>query len=143
MQLLVADGRILTLTPTVPAMTPDASIFWATIGGIGLTGIVLRAKIQMKRTESAYFIADTARTSSLQETIDLHLSDGFEDGYRNTPPAGSTPSAPRPSSRTRHVQPRQPRPCRRAAAKYQKDPLSFNNKLLTFPDVFPRVGQQC
>ncbi|PPJ24947.1 hypothetical protein C5E45_24510 [Nocardia nova] len=34
---------------------PDADLFWATVGGMGLTGIVVRARIRMKHTETAYF----------------------------------------------------------------------------------------
>ena len=58
MELLVADGRILHLEPEGSADDPDGSLFWATVGGMGLTGIILRARIKMTRTETAYFIAD-------------------------------------------------------------------------------------
>ncbi|NED63516.1 FAD-binding oxidoreductase, partial [Streptomyces sp. SID10244] len=70
--LLLASGKIITITPDGTDDDPDASIFWATVGGIGLTGIILRAKIRMTRTESAYFIADGTVTSTLDETIALH-----------------------------------------------------------------------
>ncbi|MGW5521991.1 FAD-binding protein [Gordonia sp. NPDC003950] len=81
MHLLVADGRILILTPEGSADDPDGTLFWATVGGIGLTGIVLRAKIALKRTETAYFLADTFTTANLDETIDLHLEQRYEDGF--------------------------------------------------------------
>jgi decaprenylphospho-beta-D-ribofuranose 2-oxidase len=54
MDLLKADGSITTLTPE----GPEAELFWATVAGMGLTGIVLRARVRMTRTETAYFIAD-------------------------------------------------------------------------------------
>ena len=76
MELLVADGRVLHLEPT----GETAELFWATVGGMGLTGIILRARIQMTFTETAYFIADTDRTDTLDETIALH-SDGSEVNY--------------------------------------------------------------
>lgn len=92
MHLLVADGRVLVITPDGSPDDPDGSLFWATVGGIGLTGIVLRAKIALKRTETAYFLADTFTTNSLDETIDLHLGQRYEDGFEYAS-AGSTPSA--------------------------------------------------
>src|SRR5699024_11427899 len=51
-----------------------------TVGGMGLTGIIVRASIRMTKTETAYFIADTERTSTLDETIAAH-SDGSEHNY--------------------------------------------------------------
>jgi len=52
MDLLTADGRIRTLTPD----GEDSAVFWATVGGCGLTGIIVRATIRMTRTETAHFI---------------------------------------------------------------------------------------
>ena len=80
MDLLVADGRVLTLTPDGAPDDPDASLFWATVGGIGLTGIILRATLAMTRTETAWFLADGVVTKSLDETIAVH-SDGSESRY--------------------------------------------------------------
>ena len=44
MDLLMADGAIRTITPDGRS---DAELFWATVGGNGLTGIILRATIEM------------------------------------------------------------------------------------------------
>ncbi len=54
LDLLTADGSIRTLSPS----DDDRDLFWATVGGMGLTGIVVRARVRMKHTETAYFIAD-------------------------------------------------------------------------------------
>ncbi|MBM7789914.1 FAD-binding oxidoreductase [Tenggerimyces flavus] len=75
MELLTANGEVRTLMPE----GPDAAAFWATVGGMGLTGIVLRARIRVKRVESAYFVVDTERTENLDELMD-RLSDG-DDQY--------------------------------------------------------------
>ena len=80
MDLLVADGRILHLEPEGTPDDPKGELFWATVGGMGLTGIIVRARIKMTRTETAYFIADGDLTSSLDETIEFH-SDGSEKNY--------------------------------------------------------------
>src|SRR5690606_2312134 len=76
MDLLTADGQVRTLTPD----GEESELFWATVAGIGLTGIILRAKIRMTRTETAYFIADVDRTNNLDETIEL-FNDGSDDKY--------------------------------------------------------------
>lgn len=80
MDLLVADGRILELKPEGSTDDPDGELFWATVGGMGLTGIIMRAKIQMTKTETAYFLSDTVRTKTLDETIEEH-SNGSEENY--------------------------------------------------------------
>src|ERR1700730_12165022 len=76
MELLTADGQIHHVTPD----GEEAELFWATVGGNGLTGIVLRATVEMTPTETAYFIADGDVTAGLDETIAFH-SDGSEDNY--------------------------------------------------------------
>ncbi|MGX7823600.1 FAD-binding protein [Actinokineospora sp. 24-640] len=75
MDLLTADGQVRTVTPDT-----DAELFWATIGGMGLTGIILRVTLRLKHIESAYFVVDTDRTSSLEETLEL-FSDGSDSNY--------------------------------------------------------------
>lgn len=80
LDLLMADGKVRTLTPSGGPDDKDAALFWATIGGNGLTGIVIRARIAMTRTETAYFIADGIATADLDETVAVH-QDGSEDNY--------------------------------------------------------------
>lgn len=63
--LLTADGEVSRLTPD----GPDADLFWATIGGMGLTGLVLRATVAVQRVETAYFSVDTDRTANLDELM--------------------------------------------------------------------------
>ncbi len=61
MDVLLASGDVVTLGPD----GPDAELFWATVGGMGLTGVVLRATIALKRVESSYFLVDTERVPHL------------------------------------------------------------------------------
>lgn len=132
MDLLTADGSLRTLTPE----GADSALFWATVGGMGLTGIVVRARVRMKHTETAYFIVDNDRTGTLDETMEL-LTGGSDDGYEysmSVPDTISTDSRlgragfSRGSLATLDQLP----------AKLRRDPLRFDApQLLTVPDVFP------
>jgi decaprenylphospho-beta-D-ribofuranose 2-oxidase len=132
MELLIADGTVHHLTPD----GPQSDLFWATVGGNGLTGIILRATIAMTPTETAYFIADGDVTHTLDETIAFH-SDGSEDNYTYSsawfdaisgPPKLGRAAISRGSLATLEQLP----------PKLRKDPLKFSApQLLTFPDIFP------
>jgi decaprenylphospho-beta-D-ribofuranose 2-oxidase len=132
MELLMADGQIRQLTPD----GPESELFWATVGGNGLTGIVLRATIAMTATETAYFIADGVATKDLDETVAVHL-DGSESRYTyssawfdsiNPPPKLGRAAVSRGSLAKLDQLP----------AKLAKNPLKFDAPhLLTVPNVFP------
>ncbi|MFC9789467.1 FAD-binding protein [Rhodococcus sp. NPDC127528] len=132
LDLLTADGAIRTLTPS----GDDRDLFWATIGGMGLTGIVVRARVRMKHTETAYFIADHDRTANLDETMDL-LTGGSDEGYDysmsvpdtiSTGPKLGRAGFTRGSLATLDQLP----------PKLRRDPLRFNApQLFTVPDIFP------
>ena len=135
MELLVADGRVLHLEPE----GENSDLFWATVGGMGLTGIILRAKIKMTKTETAYFIADTDRTDNLDETVAFH-SDGSEHNYTYSS-AWFDVISPEPKlgrstiSRGSLATLEQ---LEELAPKLAKDPLKFNApQLMTVPDIFP------
>jgi decaprenylphospho-beta-D-ribofuranose 2-oxidase len=132
MELLTADGQIRHLTPD----GDESELFWATVGGNGLTGIVLRATIAMTPTETAYFIADGVATKDLDETVALHL-DGSEANYTysaawfdliSPPPKLGRAAVSRGSLAKLDQLPK----------KLAMNPLKFDApQLLTVPNVFP------
>ena len=71
--LLTADGDVRSVTP---ASDPD--LFWGTAGGMGLTGIILRATIQLKAVETSKLVVDTVRTADIDETM-AYLSSTDKD----------------------------------------------------------------
>ncbi|OYT72276.1 MAG: FAD-linked oxidase [Chloracidobacterium sp. CP2_5A] len=64
-ELLTADGRIRRCSK---AEQPD--LFWATAGGMGLTGFILTVALKLRRIETTYIGVDYARTRDLDETIE-------------------------------------------------------------------------
>ncbi len=130
--LLTADGQIRHLTPT----GEDSDIFWATVGGNGLTGIILRATIAMTPTETAYFIADGDVTSGLDETIAFH-SDGSEADYAYSSAWFDAISAPPKLGRAAISRGSLAR-LDQLPTKLQRNPLKFDApQLLTLPEIFP------
>lgn len=64
LRLLTASGEVLTCSPE-----RGADVFWATVGGMGLTGLVLSARLRLLRIESSYLLVDFLRTKDLDETV--------------------------------------------------------------------------
>lgn len=63
--LLDGTGEVRELSPT-----QDAEAFWATVGGMGLTGIVLDATVELPAVTSAYVQVRTRRMPRLDEALD-------------------------------------------------------------------------
>jgi decaprenylphospho-beta-D-ribofuranose 2-oxidase len=70
------------VTPTgVHEVTPDndPDLFWATAGGMGLTGIVVRATIRLLPVESSWVTVDTHRFARLEDL--MHEMEAHDDDY--------------------------------------------------------------
>jgi len=74
--LLTADGKRLRCSPK---RNKDA--FWATVGGMGLTGVIGEVVLAMRPIETAYLVAEYHPTNHLDETL-AYLDDAvFDDEY--------------------------------------------------------------
>ena len=62
---MLADGEVVTCSKEG---TPE--LFKATCGGMGLTGVILSAKIYLKRINSQYIDQTTIKTKNLKETFE-------------------------------------------------------------------------
>jgi decaprenylphospho-beta-D-ribofuranose 2-oxidase len=132
LDLLMADGEVRTITPD----GEDSELFWATVGGNGLTGIIVRARIAMTRTETAYFIADGVSTADLDETIAVH-QDGSEDNYTYSS-AWFDLISPAPKLGRASISRGSLARLDQLPAKLAKNPLKFDApQLLTVPNLFP------
>jgi decaprenylphospho-beta-D-ribofuranose 2-oxidase len=59
----------------------DAELFWATAGGMGLTGIIVDATFRLSRIETSRLSVDTDRTPDLDTTLDLMESGDHRYDY--------------------------------------------------------------
>lgn len=73
-EIMLADGEVVTCSKKT---TPE--LFKATCGGMGLTGVILNARIYLKKINSQYISQTTIKTKNLKETFDA-----FEN-YSNKP----------------------------------------------------------
>ena len=60
LDLLVANGDVLTVSPKV-----ESDIFWATVGGMGLTGVIISAKIRMIQVQTSRMRTVTSRYANV------------------------------------------------------------------------------
>ena len=72
--LLVPDGESRTVTR-------DDELFWATAGGMGLTGFITCATVQLKRVETSLIKVDTVRTKDIDETMAVLAEHDRTYGY--------------------------------------------------------------
>ncbi len=68
-EIMLANGEIVTCSKN---STPD--LFKATCGGMGLTGVILSAKIYLKKINSQYINQKTIKTKNLKETFEAFES---------------------------------------------------------------------
>lgn len=135
LQLVLADGSVKELTPE-GGRAEDRELFWATVGGMGLTGVIVRARVRLHRTESAYFVVDTDRTDDLDGLLEL-LTDGSDDTYGYSAAWFDTTSTGARMGRSVLTR-GSLATVDQLPEKLRSDPLRFDApQLLTFPDVFP------
>jgi decaprenylphospho-beta-D-ribofuranose 2-oxidase len=130
LDLLTADGEVRRIGPDT-----DPELFWATAGGMGLTGVILRARVAMKPIESSRIVVDTDRTPDLDSLMTLltetdHLYD-YSVAWIDCVAKGSRMGR---SVLTRGRFARRDE----LPARQQADPLRYSGSVkLSAPDVFP------
>lgn len=66
LKLLRSDGQILECSKT-----QNAGLFYATIGGLGLTGMILEASVQLRPAAGPYIDAEIVTFSGLREFFEI------------------------------------------------------------------------
>ncbi|NNN22053.1 MAG: FAD-binding oxidoreductase [Acidimicrobiales bacterium] len=64
----------------VMELDPSNEEFWATVGGMGLTGTIVRATIRMSKIETSLIKVDTERASNIDELI--NIMETTDDNYK-------------------------------------------------------------
>ncbi len=60
----LADGSVVACSPT-----RDPELFWATAGGMGLTGIIVQATLKLKAIQTSQFLVDTTCFTDLDPLL--------------------------------------------------------------------------
>ena len=130
MDLLLADGTIRTLTPQT-----EPALFWATVGGMGLTGVVVSATLQMMPVETSRIMVETQQVANLDAAMERMTA--TDEQYRFS--VASLDNLARGASLGRGwVESGNFATLDQLPPKLQGDPLGFVPKpLATMPDLFP------
>ena len=78
LDLLTSSNEYLKLKPT----GETSRFFWATVGGMGLTGVITKAKIKLNKIESSYVLVEEARAKNIEELLSLIKQ--FDNKYLHT-----------------------------------------------------------
>ncbi|MBQ0151668.1 MAG: FAD-binding oxidoreductase [Chryseobacterium sp.] len=65
-KLMTDNGDVVSCSKT-----ENTDLFWSTIGGMGLTGIIISAKFKLKNIESSYIRQESIKADSLDEIFQL------------------------------------------------------------------------
>ena len=63
-RLQTPQGDVLTCSPR-----QNSDVFWATVGGAGLTGLLLSARLRLQRVETAHVIVDFLKVPNFEDAI--------------------------------------------------------------------------
>ena len=66
MDVMRADGSIITCSPS-----RHTDFFHLTVGGMGLTGVILNVTLRLRRVDTAYIREEIVRAANLDEIMDL------------------------------------------------------------------------
>lgn len=74
--LMVASGEVLRCS-----REENSDLFWATVGGMGLTGVILELELRMRRVESAYLDGELIRAGNVDAAIEAFERIDAQYGY--------------------------------------------------------------
>jgi decaprenylphospho-beta-D-ribofuranose 2-oxidase len=77
MKLLTGEGSLRVLRPN----GENSRLFWATVGGMGLTGVIIEATIQLLKVETAFVTVTEKRVLSLEELLKVLLEFNSKHTY--------------------------------------------------------------
>ena len=66
LEMVLANGSCIRCS-----RRQNSDLFWATLGGMGLTGFIYAATLQLKKIPSAYIALRSLKTANLRETLQI------------------------------------------------------------------------
>ena len=129
-RIMIGSGDVINVS-----VATDPDLFWATAGGMGLTGVILEADIRMKKIETSRLVVDTDRAKDLDAVMDLMVTGDAEYDYS----VAWIDLAATGAQLGRSVLDRgRFATVNELPSKMRPDPLAFvSNSLATVPGIFP------
>ena len=124
--LLRSDGQYLRCSAT-----ENSDWFGATIGGLGLTGLIVEATIRLRRVPGAWIAADTQPFATLAEFLQLSEASAASHEYTVAWIDASSASGRGLFTRGNHAEHQRPAPSRTARRVPFTPPLSLVRPLST------------
>ena len=75
-EIVLADRSRHRCSPTA-----EASLFWATVGGMGLTGIITEVTAQLIPVESSYLVVQHTPAKDLDASFEVLADEAWDDHY--------------------------------------------------------------
>lgn len=66
MDVMLSDGKIITCSAL-----QNSDLFWATCGGMGLTGVITRVRFSLKKIETAFIKQKQIKATNLEHVLEL------------------------------------------------------------------------
>lgn len=76
LSLMLANGELRTVSPS-----SDPRLFWATVGGMGLTGVITRARVRLTPIDTSLMRTVTHRVRNIDELMEAMVSADDEHRY--------------------------------------------------------------
>lgn len=76
LEIVTADGSRLHCSPDV-----EPELFWATVGGMGLTGIITEVELQLIPIETPYMIVQQTQAKDLDRSLGMLEGEQWDDAY--------------------------------------------------------------
>ena len=79
----LTDLEIVSADRTRVHCTPDndAELFWATVGGMGLTGIITQVTLKLSPIESPYMVVQHHQGKDLDASLSMLAGESWDDDY--------------------------------------------------------------
>jgi decaprenylphospho-beta-D-ribofuranose 2-oxidase len=74
--LMLASGEVLRCS-----REENPELFWATVGGMGLTGVIIEVEMRLRRVESAYLQGELIRAENIDAAVEAFERTDQQYGY--------------------------------------------------------------